>query len=240
MCLLVILNFLNSSYIILIPWVRNLFQPSIQTWSIERSFVTATLCFLSARVGTGCLEVDMRESFAWMQTSEPCFNFLLGGIHSPRVVQILRITDARCRSLPHILLRRIELRNSEIRTLRCVGLVWRMNVWMSWPFCPVLDCDLSMRMCMGHLHTSHGCPTVFSTFVYNPLVDRIIGSFRLWNCLFPALFRLIYRLTCGASLRTTPWTILTRNVPIGIYLLWRARLGSVDLLMGFSYDIILD
>ena len=176
-----------------------------------------------------------------MQASKPSFNFLLGSIHSPRVVQILRITDALCRSLPHILLRRIELRNSEIRTLRCVGLVWRMYVWMSLRFTPVLDCNLSMWMRMRHLHASYWYSTVFTTFVYNPLVDRIVGSFGLWNRLFPALFGLICRLTCGASLRITSWAILTRNVSVGIInLLWRARLGSVDLLVGFSYDIILD
>ena len=164
---------------------------------------------------------------------------LLSDVHLPRVVQILGLAAGTSGSLPHVLLRIIQVRDSQIgRALRDRRSVWaEVNVRLSRSFSSSTNsnCNSTMRVWHLNLNTSL-CITTLPTFVNNPLIDCIVTHLGLRDYLLPVLFWHFNLLACILhALWASPWPILTHDVPsIRINLLRGGRLG-VGLLIWFPY-----
>ena len=149
----------------------------------------------------------------------------MGRIHCPRVADL---------PLPHILLGRVQFGNPRVRALGRIRLIRPgVHALMSaLALALVRNPDLRVWMSMRNLYAAHCC-SIFSAFVYNPLIDCIIGTLGLLDHLLPVLLRWIDWLVGQPSLRSSPWSILTSNVPVAIDLLRGARLCCIHLLVRF-------
>jgi len=221
----------------------HLFKRCVLSLSIQRTLVASFGLFIISWVRT-CVHINVRKCFARVRSLVQ-FYLLLGNIFLSGVVCILGLASTS-RSLSHVLLWWIKIRNSHIRALWGSWSVWVDMIWwlshhltLAKSHSDTSVCMLWMGMSIMHLSLTSTNSTTFSAFVDDPLIDGIVCYLRLRDHLLPVLLRHLNWLAwaAGHCLRASPRSILTHYVPsVCVHLLWRTR-SRILLLVWLSYWI---